>query len=55
MTPPLSQVAERVAAERGERVGAGAVGYAVRGESQQCSDTSLLFCTTGADSPRLAV
>ena len=40
-------VADRVAAERGERVGEGAVGYAVRGESRQSSDTSLLFCTTG--------
>lgn len=39
-------VADRVAAERGERVGE-AVGYAVRGESRQCSDTALLFCTTG--------
>jgi HrpA-like RNA helicase len=39
-------VAERVAAERGERVGE-TVGYAVRGESKQCSDTALLFCTTG--------
>ena len=40
-------VADRVAAERGERVGEGAVGYAVRGESRQCSKTCLLFCTTG--------
>jgi HrpA-like RNA helicase len=40
-------VADRVAAERGERVGTGAVGYAVRGESRQCSETCLLFCTTG--------
>lgn len=40
-------VADRVAAERGERVGAGAVGYAVRGESRQSDETSLLFCTTG--------
>ena len=40
-------VADRVAAERGERVGVGAVGYAVRGESRQCDETSLLFCTTG--------
>jgi hypothetical protein len=39
-------VAERVAAERGERVGE-TVGYAVRGESKQGSDTALLFCTTG--------
>lgn len=40
-------VADRVATERGERVGSGAVGYAVRGESRQCADTCLLFCTTG--------
>jgi len=41
-------VADRVAAERGERVGEGAVGYAVRGESRQSAgSTSLLFCTTG--------
>ena len=41
-------VAERVAAERGEpRVGVGAVGYAIRGETKTCDDTRLLFCTTG--------
>ena len=40
-------VADRVAAERGERAGNGAVGYAVRGESRQCAETCLLFCTTG--------
>ena len=40
-------VAERVAAERGERCGAGAVGYAVRGESCTSAATQLLFCTTG--------
>ena len=40
-------VAERVAAERGEKLGEGAVGYAVRGESRQTARTSLLFCTTG--------
>ena len=40
-------VADRVAAERGERVGAGAVGYSIRGESRTCADTRLLFCTTG--------
>ena len=44
-------VAERVAAERGERVGSGAVGYAVRGESKQGDDTCLLFCTTGNNAP----
>ena len=33
---------------QGERVGEGAVGYAVRGESRQSPGvTSLLFCTTG--------
>ena len=41
-------VAERVASERGEpRVGVGAVGYAIRGESKTCDNTRLLFCTTG--------
>ena len=41
-------VAERVASERGEsRVGVGAVGYAIRGETKVCDDTRLLFCTTG--------
>ena len=40
-------VAERVAAERGERCGAGAVGYAVRGEVCTSAATRLLFCTTG--------
>ena len=39
-------VADRVAAERGQRVGE-TVGYAVRGESRQSSETCLLFCTTG--------
>ena len=39
-------VAERVAAERGERVG-DTVGYAIRGESRAGSSTRLLFCTTG--------
>jgi hypothetical protein len=53
-------VAERVAAERGEAVGHGAVGYAVRGESRQSNETSLLFCTTGVllrmleDDPKLS-
>ena len=40
-------VAERVAAERGERCGTGVVGYAVRGESCSSAQTQLLFCTTG--------
>ena len=39
-------VAERVAAERGERVG-GVVGYSIRLESKSSADTRLLFCTTG--------
>ena len=39
-------VADRVAAERGERVGE-TVGYSIRGETRASSNTSLLFCTTG--------
>lgn len=39
-------VAERVAAERVERVGA-QVGYAVRGLNRQSQETQILFCTTG--------
>ena len=39
-------MAERVAAERRERVG-GVVGYSIRLESRQSKDTRLLFCTTG--------
>lgn len=39
-------VAQRVADERCERVGAG-VGYQIRGESKVGADTRLLFCTTG--------
>lgn len=39
-------VAQRVADERCERVGAG-VGYKIRGESKAGPDTRLLFCTTG--------
>ena len=39
-------VAERVAAERCERVG-DVVGYSIRLESRQSRDTRLLFCTTG--------
>ena len=45
MLPPTS-LAQRVAAERGGRVG-GVVGYAVRLESRRSADTRLLFCTTG--------
>ena len=40
-------VAERVAAERGEACGRGAVGYTIRLESKTCRETCLLFCTTG--------
>jgi ATP-dependent RNA helicase DHX36 len=39
-------VAERVAAERGEKIGA-TVGYSIRLESKVSKDTRLLFCTTG--------
>ena len=39
-------VAERVAAERGERTG-GTVGYATRFASRQSAETRLLFCTEG--------
>ncbi|RKP14046.1 P-loop containing nucleoside triphosphate hydrolase protein, partial [Piptocephalis cylindrospora] len=39
-------VAERVAAERVERVG-DQVGYAVRGQNRQSRGTQILFCTTG--------
>jgi hypothetical protein len=45
-------VAERVAAERGERLG-GAVGYSIRLESKSSSDTCLLFCTSGILTRRL--
>eukprot|EP01051_Picozoa_sp_SAG22_P003414 SAG22_NODE_165_length_16780_cov_57.761525_10_plen_714_part_00 len=42
-------VAERVAEERSESIGAGkcSVGYSIRGESRRGQDTRLLFCTTG--------
>jgi len=42
-------VAERVASERSEKVGAdgGAVGYQIRMETKASSCTRLLFCTTG--------
>ena len=39
-------LAERVAAERGEKTGE-SVGYAVRLESKRSARTRLLFCTTG--------
>ncbi|CAO3662941.1 unnamed protein product [Rhizopus stolonifer] len=39
-------VAERVAAERCERIG-GTVGYAIRGETKVSSETRLQFVTTG--------
>jgi HrpA-like RNA helicase len=39
-------VAERVAAERGERVGE-SVGYSIKGEQRQSAHTRLLFCTVG--------
>ena len=39
-------VAERVAAERGEKIGQ-TVGYSIRLESKVSKDTRLLFCTTG--------
>ena len=44
-------VAARVSAERLE---AGSVGYAIRGESKQSPRTKLLFCTTGVVLRRLA-
>jgi HrpA-like RNA helicase len=42
-------VAERIAEERGETVGArgGVVGYSIRGETKRCAETRLRFCTTG--------
>jgi uncharacterized membrane protein YgcG len=39
-------VAERVAAERGEKIG-DTVGYTIRLESKTSSQTRMLFCTTG--------
>jgi len=39
-------VAERVASERGERIG-DSVGYTIRLESRISNDTCLTFCTTG--------
>lgn len=41
-------VANRVAEERGEQqAGRGSVGYVVRGDSALCSQSRLVFCTTG--------
>ena len=39
-------VADRVAQERGERLGA-SVGYQIRLDARKSNDTKLLFCTTG--------
>ncbi|KAG0491473.1 hypothetical protein HPP92_004871 [Vanilla planifolia] len=47
-------VAERVAAERGEKLGE-SVGYKVRLEGMKGRDTRLLFCTTGILLRRLLV
>ncbi|KAL3640746.1 hypothetical protein CASFOL_015714 [Castilleja foliolosa] len=47
-------VAERVAAERGEKIGE-SVGYRVRLEGMKGKDTRLLFCTTGILLRRLLV
>ncbi|KAM7471108.1 hypothetical protein LguiA_009291 [Lonicera macranthoides] len=47
-------VAERVAAERGEKLGE-SVGYKVRLEGMRGRDTRLLFCTTGILLRRLLV
>ena len=46
ITISAMSVAERVAAERGERIG-GTVGYTIRLESKCSNNTKLLFCTTG--------
>ncbi|KAJ1619669.1 P-loop containing nucleoside triphosphate hydrolase protein, partial [Pavlovales sp. CCMP2436] len=46
-------VADRVAAERGERIG-GVVGYTIRLESKTSAQTALLFCTTGILMRRLS-
>ncbi|XP_042504462.1 DExH-box ATP-dependent RNA helicase DExH3-like isoform X1 [Macadamia integrifolia] len=47
-------VSERVAAERGDKLG-GSVGYKVRLEGMKGRDTRLLFCTTGILLRRLLV
>ena len=40
-------VSERVAAERGEQIGVGSVGYQIRLESKAGPECALLFCTNG--------
>jgi HrpA-like RNA helicase len=40
-------VSARVAEERLENVGRGAVGYQIRLNSKYCENTKILFCTTG--------
>ena len=47
-------VAARVADERGEKVGHGLVGYAIRGERKASSSCRLLFATTGVLLRRLS-
>ena len=49
-----TSVAERVASERGEKVGS-TVGYQIRLESRRSEETRLLFCTTGVLLRRLAL
>lgn len=46
-------VAERVAAERDERIG-NTIGYQIRLESKVSSNTRLTFCTTGILLQRLS-
>jgi len=40
-------VSERVAAERGEQIGEGSVGYQIRLENRASAECCLLFCTNG--------
>ncbi|KAJ3409007.1 ATPdependent RNA helicase [Chytridiales sp. JEL 0842] len=40
-------VSERVASERGEKLGVGSVGYHIRLENKMSEKTKILFCTTG--------
>lgn len=47
-------VAKRVAAELGEEVGKGTVGYKIRGTTVASTRCQLLFCTTGVVLRRLA-